>query len=60
MRDIYDIETEVDAISAYAEHFGGFPYYLFMGAEEDVIISEVVKALETDRMIEPKNNEVIY
>ena len=52
MRDIYDIETEDDAISAYAERFGGFPYFLFMGAEEDVIIDAVVKALETDRDIE--------
>ena len=60
MRDIYDIETEEDAINAYVERFGGFPYFLFMGAEEDVIIDAVVKALETDRMIEPKNDEVIY
>ena len=59
MRDIYDIETEDDAISAYAEHFGGFPYYLFMGAEEDVIIDAVVKALETDREIEA-DDEVVY
>ena len=60
MIDIYDIETEDDAINAYTERFGGFPYYLFMGAEEDVIIDDVVKALETDRMIEPENDEVIY
>ena len=59
MRDIYDIETEDDAISAYTERFGGFPYYLFMGAEEDYIISEVVKALETDREIEAEEG-VIY
>ena len=59
MRDIYDIETEEDAISSYAEHFGGFPYYLFMGAEEDVIIDAVVKALETDREIEAEEG-VIY
>lgn len=59
MRDIYDIETEDDAISAYTERFGGFPYYLFMGAEEDYIISEVVKALETDREIEAEDG-VIY
>ena len=59
MRDIYDIETEDDAISAYAEHFGGFPYYLFMGAEEDVIIDAVVKALETDREIEAEDG-VVY
>ena len=59
MRDIYDIENEKDAISAYTERFGGFPYYLFMGAEEDLIIDEVVKALELDREIEPEEG-VIY
>lgn len=59
MRDIYDIETEDDAINAYTERFGGFPYYLFMGAEEDVIIDAVVKALETDREIEAEDG-VIY
>ena len=59
MRDIYDIETEEDAISSYAEHFGGFPYYLFIGAEEDVIIDAVVKALETDRKIEAEDG-VVY
>lgn len=59
MRDIYDIETEEDAINAYTERFGGFPYYLFMGADEDYIISEVVKALELDREIEAEEG-VIY
>lgn len=59
MRDIYDIENEKDAISAYAERFGGFPYYLFMGAEADLIIDEVVKALELDREIEPEEG-VVY
>lgn len=59
MIDIYDIETEEDAINAYAERFGGFPYYLFMGADGDYIISEVVKALELDREIEAEEG-VIY
>ena len=59
MRDIYDIETEEDAINAYVERFGGFPYFLFMGAEEDVIIDAVVKALETDREIEAEDG-VVY
>ena len=59
MRDIYDIETEEDAINAYTERFGGFPYYLFMGAEEDVIIDAVVRALETDREIEAEDG-VVY
>ena len=59
MKDIYDIETEEDAISAYVERFGGFPYFLFMGAEEDVIIDAVVKALELGREIEAEEG-VIY
>ena len=59
MRDIYDIETDEDAINAYTERFGGFPYYLFMGTEEDVIIDAVVKALETDREIEAEDG-VVY
>ena len=59
MRDIYDIETEENAINAYTERFGGFPYFIFMGAEEDVIIDAVVKSLETDREIEAEDG-VIY
>ena len=59
MRDIYDIETEEDAINAYIERFGGFPYFIFMGAEEDVIIDAVVKAIETDREIEAEDG-VVY
>ena len=58
--DIYDIETKDDAINAYAERFGGFPYYLFMGADEGVIIDEVVKALELDREITRDDEGVIY
>ncbi len=59
MRDIYDIETEDDAINAYVERFGGFPYFLFMGADGDYIISEIVKALELGREIEAEYG-VIY
>lgn len=60
MKDVYDIETKDEAINAYIDRFGGFPKFLFMGAEEDVIVDEVVKALELDRKIEPKNDEVTY
>lgn len=59
MIDIYDIETKSEAIDAYAERFGGFPYFLFMAAEDDFIIDEVVKALELNREIEPEEG-VIY
>lgn len=59
MRDIYDIDTKANAIDVYIERFGGFPYYLFMGADEDVIIDAVVKAIETDREIEAEEG-VVY
>ena len=60
MKDVYDIETKEEAINAYIDRFVGFPKFLFMGANEDYIIDEVVKALEIDRKIEPKNEEVTY
>ena len=60
MRDVYDIETKDEAIGAYIERFGGFPNFLFMGASEDYIINEVVKALELDRKIEVEDDEVVY
>ena len=60
MIDVYDIETKSEAIDAYTDHFGGFPYYLFMGADDDVIIDEVVKSLELDREITRDDDEVMY
>lgn len=60
MRDVYDIETRDEAIDAYIDKFGGFPYFLFMGAAEQTVIDAVVTALELDRKIEPAREDVIY
>lgn len=39
-------------IDAYVEKYGGFPYFLFMGAEDDYIAEKVLHALETGHEIE--------
>ena len=41
-----------EAISAYTEKFGGFPTFLFMGAEDEEIVKAVKKALKTGEEIE--------
>ena len=43
--------TEREAIDAYIERFGGFPYFLFLGATEEVIVKSVVEALKTGKEI---------
>lgn len=50
--------TADEAIDAYTERFGGFPYFLFMGAEDEIIVESVERALETGEKIEPVRNRV--
>lgn len=40
-----------EAVEAYADRFGGFPYFLFMGAEDDYVVEAVRGALEADEPI---------
>lgn len=49
-----------EAIQKYIERFGGFPYYLFMGADDITIINSINKALETNTKIttDNKNKDV--
>lgn len=35
-----------EAIEKYTKKFGGFPYFLFMGAPEEKVIDAVKQALE--------------
>ncbi len=39
------------AIDLYIEKYGGFPYFMFMGASDEVIIEAVKKALDTGEEI---------
>ncbi len=49
-----------DAVEAYIEKFGGFPYYLFLGSEEEEIINAVEIALETNKEIAPMDSNADY
>lgn len=52
--------TVNEAIEKYSDKFGGFPYFLFLGASDELIIESVEKALATGNEIEPDNNEGDY
>ena len=51
--------TREEAIKAYEDKFGGFPYFLMMGTPDEVIIAAVEKSLRTGEEIEPEE-DVIY
>ena len=44
--------TVKEAIDSYTKKFGGFPYFLFLGAEDEQIIKAVSQALESGKEIE--------
>ncbi len=52
--------TIEEAIEKYTEKFGGFPYFLFMGAPEDKVIDSVKQALETGKEIEAEFPDADY
>ncbi len=52
--------TYEEAEKRYIEKFGGFPYFLFMGAEKSYILPYILEALETGKEIEPPDDDVIY
>ena len=47
-----------EAIAAYTEKFGGFPYFLMMGASDEAVIKAVKKALKSGKEIEPEEGRV--
>lgn len=52
--------TRDEAIKAYEERFGGFPYFLLMGAPDDIIVWKVRRALRLNREIEPDEADGDY
>lgn len=46
--------TREEAIEAYTDKFGGFPYFLMMGASDEAVITAVEKALKSGEEIEPE------
>lgn len=53
-------KTKEQLIKEYVKQFGGFPYFLFMGAEDKVIISAIEKALETKEEISVDDDNKDY
>lgn len=51
--------TREEAIKAYGDKFGGFPYFLTMGVPDEVVVAAVEKSLKTGEEIEPEE-DVIY
>lgn len=46
-----------EAIKKYSDKFGGFPYFLFLGANDELIIESVEKALASGEEIAADNRE---
>ena len=49
-----------EALEAYTEKFGGFPYFLFMGATDEQIVKAVEMALKTGKEIVAKEPDADY
>ena len=52
--------TRDEAIKAYTNKFGGFPYFLMMGAPDNAIVEAVEKSLKTEQEIEPDVKDAVY
>ena len=52
--------TRDEAIKAYEETFGGFPYFLLMGASDDEVVYRVRRALVRNKEIEPDETDGDY
>ena len=50
--------TREEAIEAYAKKFGGFPYFLMMGASDEAVIEAVKKALKSGKEIKPEEGMI--
>lgn len=50
--------TREEAVEAYTERFGGFPYFLFMGASDDYVTEAVERALREDEPIRAPEDRV--
>lgn len=47
-----------DVIDKYTEMFGGYPYFLLMGAEDEYIIEQLSKCIETGKEYEGEKDAI--
>lgn len=50
--------TRNEAIQAYIDKFGGFPYFLMMGASDEHVIEQVQKSLKSGQEIKSNDNNI--
>lgn len=48
------------AIRQYVKKFGGFPYFLFLGASDEDIINAIEKSFKENKEITKENNNIDY
>lgn len=52
--------TRQEAIDAYKEKFGSFPYFLTMGVSEANLIAMIENSLSSGEEIKPERDDLIY
>lgn len=60
MMEWFEVDTAEKAEAAYSERFGGWPYFLLMGADDDEVVWLARKALRTGREIDADEAEGDY
>lgn len=57
---VASVRTREQAEAAYSDRFGGFPSFLFMGADDRHVVREVRRALTLGREITPPDPTARY
>ena len=52
--------TIEEAKQAYIDMFGGYPSFLLMGADDDMIIATLTKCVKEGKELEPEDDEDVY
>lgn len=50
--------TREEAVEAYTDRFGGFPYFLFMGCPDEELVRRVEEALRDGEQVRPEEGRV--
>ena len=50
--------TRDEAVAAYTDRFGGFPWFLFMGAGDEELVRRVEEALRDGEPVRPEEGRV--
>lgn len=49
--------SEIEAVKEkYIEMFGGYPYFLLMGADEEYIVEQLKRCIESGKELQPEED----